>query len=194
MTTSDPSISSPARRLLHTREVLCQGYERDDGLWDIEARMSDVKTHPMHHDDGRVRLPVGRFMHRMGLCLTVDEGLRIVAARAWTEHAPNAECMDIGASYEALVGLSIGPGFTSRVKERFGGAAGCTHLTELLGPVATTAFQTLFPVFEQRRRARLRSDPEGAARTRPPLLDSCFALRAEGEVARGRWPAFAKPA
>jgi hypothetical protein len=32
------------RRHLHTRTVTMQGFAREDGLWDIEGRMTDAKT------------------------------------------------------------------------------------------------------------------------------------------------------
>src|SRR3970282_2145791 len=45
-------LPNPApRRLMHTRAIECTGYERDDGLWDIEAHLTDTKTpaHTRHH-------------------------------------------------------------------------------------------------------------------------------------------------
>ena len=33
-----------ARVLSHTRAVTYHGYQRDDGLWDIEAHLRDSKT------------------------------------------------------------------------------------------------------------------------------------------------------
>src|SRR6185503_19700597 len=40
------SLSAPApRRHLHTRSITCEGFARDDGLWDIEARIVDTKTY-----------------------------------------------------------------------------------------------------------------------------------------------------
>ena len=39
-------LPSPApRRHLHTRSILCEGFLRDDGLYDIEARIVDTKTY-----------------------------------------------------------------------------------------------------------------------------------------------------
>ena len=32
------------RKLSHNRVIDCRGYERDDGLWDIEGHLTDVKT------------------------------------------------------------------------------------------------------------------------------------------------------
>ncbi|MEY3991305.1 MAG: hypothetical protein RIS04_68, partial [Pseudomonadota bacterium] len=38
------SLPAPApRRLSHTRTVVFRGYDREDGLWDIEATLTDVK-------------------------------------------------------------------------------------------------------------------------------------------------------
>ena len=35
--------SKTGRRLMHTRTVECNGYIREDGLWEVEARLVDVK-------------------------------------------------------------------------------------------------------------------------------------------------------
>ena len=172
------------RKLLHTRNVVCQGYQRDDGLWDIEGRITDVKAYDRYHADGTLRLLAGQPQHLMTLTLTVNASLVIVAAQACTLHAPHAECKAIESAYGALVGLRIVPGFTAAVKRRFKGVLGCTHLTELLGPVATTAIQTV------KRKRREQSDHAAGKTSRPAMLDTCYALRRGGEVARTRWPMF----
>ena len=41
------------RRLMHTRSVECNGYLRDDGLWEVEARLVDTK--PFTQDADRYR-------------------------------------------------------------------------------------------------------------------------------------------
>ena len=182
------------RKLLHTRNVVCQGYQRDDGLWDIEGRITDVKAYDRYHADGTLRLLAGQPQHLMTLTLTVNASLVIVAAQACTLHAPHAECKTIESAYVGLVGLRIGPGFIGAVKKRFRGALGCTHITELLGPVATTAIQTLAGAAVNReQRAR---DQVAGKMPRPAMLDSCYALRSGGEVARRRWPFYVeeKPA
>ena len=79
---------------------------------------------------------------------------------------------------------------------------GCTHLVELLGPVATTAFQTIDSdeagevrrAWEEREAGRKgepwpppasKGDGERAKRP-PPVLNTCHAWRADGEVVE-RW-------
>lgn len=174
--------ATTARRLVHTREIVCTGYARDDGLYDIEGRMVDTKGH--HSNLLLKEVPRGGALHDMRLTITVDEQLVIRAAHAHLHAAPTPWCAQIETAYAGLVGLQIGKGFTKDLKARLGGTRGCTHLSELLGPMATTAFQTIMG---------LKSDPAHAARDAIghtvalpllPLLDSCHAWRADGEVVR----------
>ena len=39
------SASATARHRLHARHVTYEGFERDDGLFDIDAHLADVKDH-----------------------------------------------------------------------------------------------------------------------------------------------------
>ncbi|WP_342240175.1 DUF2889 domain-containing protein [Inquilinus sp. OTU3971] len=177
-------LSAPAaREPIHTRRITCDGFRRADGLWDIEGHLVDVK-HYEFRNEFRGTITPGEPLHQMRLRLTVDDSLTIVAVEAVTENGPYALCPEITASFQALVGLRIRPGFTLAVKERLGGAKGCTHLVELLGPMATTAFQTVFPILSRERAAE--ADP----RTRPVLLDSCHVFAADGDHARRHWPDF----
>jgi hypothetical protein len=175
----NPIASTTKRKMAHTRRIVCTGYVRDDGLFDIEANMTDVKGHDS--DLLFKDVPRGDPIHDMWLTLTVDANLVIRAAYAHTAAAPTPWCAHINASYAKLVGVAIGSGYMKEVKARLGGALGCTHLTELLGPMATTAFQTIMG---------LRNDaPASLAETARdrrapllPLLDTCHAWRADGEV------------
>lgn len=71
--------------------------------------------------------------------------------------------------------------------ERLGGARGCTHLTELLGPLATTAMQTIMSMQRETTpwHARLEGD---APIPRPWVLGTCHAYRLDGEAAKVIWP------
>ena len=40
-----PLSQAAPRQHIHTREIVCRGYLRDDGLWDIEGSICDVKTY-----------------------------------------------------------------------------------------------------------------------------------------------------
>ncbi len=179
-------LSPPAPRMqLHTRQVVCMGWEREDGLFDIEGRLSDVRARDQDGARGATPRKAGEPIHLMSLRLTLDDQFIIVAAEACTHQAPFGDCHEVGELYQRLVGLPIRAGFQRAVKERFGDALGCTHLTELLGPLATTAFQTMGPALERRRVARgeAMEDPNSMKR----LLDTCHGLRRGGQPAIIRW-------
>lgn len=58
-------------------------------------------------------------------------------------------------TFSRLVQEKIGPGWNNRVKELLGKTKGCTHITEMLAQLATTAFQSMY---SHRRQARNPSD------------------------------------
>jgi hypothetical protein len=170
-------LPEPApREPLHVRTVTCRGYRREDGLFDIEGHLTDTKTYAFDNAHrGTVR--PGEPLHAMSLRLTVDLDLTIVEAVACTDAGPFAICPAITPAFASLEGLRIGRGFRRAVQERVGGIKGCTHLVELLGPIATTAFQTVAPL----RRSRPAAGP-------PSHLDTCHALRRDGPVVREHHP------
>lgn len=173
------------RALLHTRQVQCTGWEREDGLFDIEGRLSDVRTHDQDGSRGNAPRKAGEPIHLMSLRITLDERFVIVAAQACSHQVPYADCSHINAAYAQLVGMQVKGGFVKAVKTMFAGEQGCTHLTELLGPMATTAFQAINPAMERRRmrRGEAMDDPKSADR----LVGSCHGLRRGGQPAIIRW-------
>jgi len=184
-------LSAPKpRKLLHTRQVQCTGWEREDGLFDIEGRMSDVRTTDQLPTRGNFLRKAGEPIHLISLRITLDDTYTIVDAEACSHQVPFTDCVETNETYRQLVGLQIKGGFNKAVKDRFGGALGCTHLTELLGPMATTAFQTLAPALERRREAR--GEPADDPRSLDRLLDSCHGLRRGGQPAIIRWGERAK--
>jgi hypothetical protein len=156
-----------SRERVHQRRIDMQGYRRGDGLFDIEAKLIDSKDHAMHTATGRV-FAAGDEIHHMLLRLVVDVNLQIVAVQARTVAAPYGVCAQGPSALQSLVGLRIGPGWSRAVRERLSGAQGCTHLRELLGPLATVAFQTLWQV----REAQV---PLGTAAHLAAKADSCWA-------------------
>jgi hypothetical protein len=144
------SVSAP-RKLIHKRTVECCGYEREDGLWDIEGHIIDVKTHDVTNLDRLVQ--AGEPIHDMWLRLTIDLDMKVVAVDARTVHSPYHACGEITGSFQVLIGETIKAGWAQRTRQLLGGTKGCTHLLELLGPVATTAFQTLYAAREKRQAA-----------------------------------------
>lgn len=186
MPLSPPDVT---RDHLHTRHVTCQGFRRADGLWDIEGRITDVKTYGFRNED-RGEIVPGDPIHDMWVRLTLDDRLVVQAVEAVTDKSPYHLCGDITPNFSRLIGLRIAPGWTAQVHQRLGGVQGCTHLVELLGPVATTAFQTIYPVLARERAARRQTDGASGAETgaRPPLLNTCHAFASDGPIVRRYWP------
>ena len=129
------------RQPLHHRNITMRGYKRDDGLFDIEGHLHDTKDFDFNLASGRRY--AGDSIHSMWLRITVDAKLTIVDAEAASDAMPYpGHCERITPDYKQLIGLSIVPGFTEKVRARLGGISGCTHITELASTLATTAFQT----------------------------------------------------
>ena len=187
-------LSPPiGRQHLHTRRVTCQGFFREDGLWDIEGRITDEKSYE-HANEWRGALKPGDFVHDMSIRLTLNDRFTIVDVDAVTDKSPYRICGDVTPDFKKLIGLRVGGGFHREVRARLGGVHGCTHIVELLGPVATTAFQTISSgkARELERAHRAKSDPApqedapSKPRRKPYVIDTCHAWAADGPVVK-RW-------
>ncbi|MDG4720470.1 MULTISPECIES: DUF2889 domain-containing protein [Thalassospira] len=186
-------LSRPAdREHIHTRTVTCQGFRRKDGLWDIEGHITDIKTYAFTNDD-RGEIPPGEPVHEMWIRVTIGDDLVIRAVEAVTDYAPFNGCDAIAPNYENLVGLKLGPGLRKQIRERVGGIHGCTHLNELMGPVATTAFQTVFPILARESlvaKETGKATEEDAKPRRMPLINTCHGWRSDGPAVKRIAPDF----
>ena len=173
-----PLSAAVERELVHTRRIECHGYRRGDGLWDIEGQLVDTKAHPFENDC-RGTVAAGEAVHDMSIRLTVDDDFVVRAVEAVTDASPYGICPEVAPTLRALEGANIGRGWLRAIRRRVGGRDGCTHLTELLGRMATVCFQTIYPT---------RAAP--AANVRPPLLNSCHAYRDDGPLIAKHYPGF----
>jgi Protein of unknown function (DUF2889) len=184
-------LPDPApRELLHLRDIALRGWQRADGLYDIEAHLTDTKAYAFENDD-RGRMEPGEPLHGMWLRLTIREDMEIVACEAASDHTPYAVCPGAAPNFARLAGLKIGPGFNRAVAERVGGIQGCTHLREVLGQMATVAYQTLYPIRAAKEReeaARRAVAGEPASRKKPALVGTCIAYAPDSPVTLARWP------
>ena len=69
------------------------------------------------------------------------------------------------------------------------------HIAELLGPVATVAFQTIFSerakeLMREHRRRHGIAEPDPGPKRRPAVLDTCLTWSADSEVVRRTYPEF----
>lgn len=173
------------RRLRHRRHIDVQVFARDDGLWDVDAELTDVKTHAVPL--GGAQREAGAPIHDMLLRLVVNERFDIVQAGSATRAMPyGGQCDAHGDAYERLAGLNLMRGFRKALAARVGGVLGCTHLTELAHLLPTAVLQAFAgDVLDTR------GDPDSA---HPPFqIDRCHALRRDGEVVRLHYPRWHQP-
>lgn len=187
----EQTLSTPLSRTpVHTRRVTCTGYDCGDGTLQVEAQLHDITTSGT--DLYFKRLGAGEVIHGMRLTVTLDTELVIQDVVATMDDTPTPWCGDAPPAYAALKGLKIGPGFTRQVKARVGGTQGCTHLTELLGPLATTAMQTWFALRRDNGGLRAQHASEGPI-ARPHVVGTCQAYRADGPALAVIWPVHRRP-
>ena len=168
-----------SRELAHTRRLEIGCYRREDGLWDIEGRLVDVRPTPYELLD-RPRA-AGEPMHDMWVRLTVDAEGIVRRAEAAMPAGAYRHCHLVTPRYRRLEGLSIGRGWNRAVREAVGGTAGCTHLRSLLAQMASAAHQAVWDEqFE-----RLRGSERDPGRQ---TIDTCYAYRSDGPLVAERYP------
>ncbi len=180
---------TPSRRFVHTRSISVRAYARDDGLWDLEAELTDVKERDFALAVGIRK--AGDPVHAMQLRLTIDTGLNVVDAQSHSDWVPYpGHCDSFGDAYRQLIGLNLISGFRHAVQQRLGGTQGCTHLTELAGVLPTAAIQAFAgEIYRPRDQAH---EPDAAdhqeAEKRPFQLERCRALRVDGPAVAKYYP------
>ena len=166
-----------SRKRLHTRRISYEGWQRDDGLFDIEARIVDTKDHDYELASG-IRA-AGVPVHDMRACLTIDRQCVVQAIETSLDGVPYpGGCDAIGPDYTRLVGANLMHGFRKLLYEVVGGVHGCTHLTEMIAFLPSAAMQTF---------ASLRRDVD-AHDGKPFQLGRCHALETSTETVRRYYP------
>lgn len=182
-----PLPESSPRKHVHTRTITYKGYEREDGLWDMEAHMTDTKTYKFS-SDWRGEMQAGEPLHEMLLRVTIDDDFIIQNVIAVTDNSPFEMCPEIAPNYKALIGIQMGPGWRKAIRMQVGGIQGCTHLTELLFPMATVAMQTIWPL--SRKPKRKEGEAEKQQSRRPLILDTCHAWASDSQVVKQNTPKY----
>lgn len=175
------------RTHVHTRSVVFRGYRREDGLWDIEAELTDAKTYT-HKTPDRGVLEAGEPVHGMAIRLTVEDSFKIVDIAVRMEAHPFPECQQAKPPVARLIGHTLGRGWRSSIEHALGKTQGCAHLRELLFNCATAAYQTI-PHYRNhlRRQAGL---PDPVLKRPPPHLGQCLAWDFDGPVVKRNRPQF----
>ena len=177
-----PLSPTVERDELHHRTISMKAYRRKDGLFDVEAHLRDTKP----FDFGRLGrtdpLPAGESQHDLWLRIVLDDQFTVRAIEAASDTTPFSICPKASSALTVLVGERIGKGWSKIVRERLARVDNCTHLVELLLPLATTALMGIRGGTPLAVRF-----PPGVA---PSYLDSCYAWSAEREMVATILPAY----
>ncbi len=182
-----PLSPSNARRVLkHTRTISVEAFARDDGLWDLDAHITDVKTRDGHLKSGL--RAAGVPWHDLWLRVTINTEMQILEVEAVSDWVPYPGfCQTIGPDYRKLIGLSLYKGFRKQLLERLGGTAGCTHLTELAQILPTAAIQAFAGEVIKVQEGK-ENPAQAPVQSRPFQLDRCHALRMDGPAVAQFYP------
>lgn len=175
------------REEIHCRQLDFRGYRRADGLFEVSAQLTDRKPHDFTPPGGSRTVPAHAPIHDLGVRLVFDEDMVVRKVSTFINAHPYAQCPGGGDTLQSLVGLRIGPGWNSEVRKRLPSCDTCTHLREILAPLATAAWQTMTV---QRRHLLDARDSNG----KPVKIDSCYAYGASRELVQHLWPDFHRPA
>jgi hypothetical protein len=176
-----PLTEATPRREIHHRTIDMRTYAREDGLYDVEAHLVDRKAFPYYRISRTEPIPAGQALHDFRIRMTVDGELIVREITATSDVTPWELCKEAATTVSALVGEQIGRGWGAKVREHLRGAASCTHLMELLVPMATTALQGIRGLRPERPPAL---DENGV----PKRLDSCYAYGRRREIVKRLWP------
>lgn len=175
-------LSPPAgRREIHHRVIDMNAYLREDGLYEVEAHLVDTKPFDFERMASPQPIPAGQALHDLWVRLTLDGNLVVQAVEAASDVTPYPLCKEAETTLQVLVGERIVRGWSAVVKERLRGAASCTHLMEMMIPLATTALQGIRGMKPKHER---RTDSGGV----PAHIDSCYAYGSSREVVQRLWP------
>lgn len=174
------------RRHLHTRTVQFDGYLRDDGLWDIEAELRDIRSYASEGYD-RGELPAGELVHHIAARVTIDDDMIVRDVAFEMKAIPFHYCAGAAAHPQDLVGSSLSRGWRKSVDARMKGTLGCSHLRELLYGLPTAAMQVLTPYRETFMKDK--GAPKGP-NGEPFYLNGCYSWSFEGPIVARFLPEF----
>lgn len=183
-------MASPpaARRSLHVRRIEMEVFARDDGLWDIEAKLRDEKPYA-YVDAGRGPRAPGDPVHDIRIRLTFNDDRVIQEVDVQMGSMPFGTCQEVRSRFAYLVGERIGPGWRNIIR-KLPRTETCTHAQELLSPMATAVVQGM----------ALGREPEGVyslkdaadLKEAPFFVNDCHSWRADGPAVARFYPKFAK--
>ncbi|MBS7707839.1 DUF2889 domain-containing protein [Chelatococcus asaccharovorans] len=183
-------LEAPRRRPLnHRRTVTYESFEREDGLFDIEASVYDTKGH-IYSDRERGQLKPGEPVHDIRARLTINDCYVVIDFATEMAAVPFAYCRG-AVDPQRLVGCCIVRGWRKAVDQAFGPRRGCTHLRDLVLGMGTVAFQTLSANTDEKRFTAGLTDSDVVEK--PSFLGGCHSWAISSPVVKSFFPQFYEP-
>jgi hypothetical protein len=176
-------MTEVTREELHFRRIDLRGFRRSDGLFEVEANLTDQKPFDFQPPSREQKIAAGELIHDHVLRVAFGEDMVIREIKAFMRTWPYAECPRGADVMQSMVGVRIGPGWNSEVRKRLPNAESCTHLKEMMVVLASAAYQTMFSL-------STRNVDDVDKNGRPRKIDSCYAYGASRELVLKYWPEF----
>ncbi len=163
---------------IHNRNLDISSYIVDDEHMLITGEFKEKNLITVYEKSGKVIEP--HIFHHMQIQLLIKSvELKIVDIHVKIPGAPHGNiCREMENSLDAIKGLVIAHGFTSKVRKIAGGIKGCLHLTTLLLSMAPAALQGYW-IFNGRKEHR---NEESGLDLEKYLVDACWAWRKDGPL------------
>lgn len=174
------------RKNVHARAIDYRRYERENGLWHVEAVMTNTKTCEFSNK-WRGAVPIGGPTHEMLVRVTIHGSFVIEDIFVDTERSQSEMCPANAHMYKKLIAIIWGPGWRKAIRMEVSGTEGCTPLNELLFPMATVAMESIWPI---RSKRKLKSDTLEKLEQdkRPIALDTHHAWASSSPVVKENAP------
>lgn len=170
------SLNELKGQKLHQRTITIESFRVNDDRIIIEGSLNDSRTREIYTLMGENR-PPGPVHGMVARLLVGDTPPRILEAEAEMPKIPSQECEEAMATIKKLIGLPIVYGFSKAVKDRLGGATGCTHLTSLVLSMGSAAMQGF-----ANNRGQNQLSNEARSMMVQYVKNSCYVWREDGEL------------
>ncbi len=165
-------------RKIHSRNIQISTYEYDDENIVVEGELKDDTLIPMYVS-GKERQP--HSPHHMIIQMLIEcSSFTIKEIKVEMPGVPYNWCQETSNSLDAIKGLKIAPGFTSKVKKILSESKKCSHLTTLLLGMAPAVMQGYW-VFNTRKPS---GDEISSGVIDNYLIDTCWVWRKDGPLER----------
>ena len=169
-------FGKPKGEKYHTRTIEMSTYEYDGLRFAVEGSLTDRRFKEYQLAIGEKRTP--GIIHRMIIHLLVNKTtLEIEDLHVEMPVVPADACMETINSLDAVKGLRITGGFTSKVRDIAGGIKGCNHLVALLTSMGPAIIQGYGAYCDNKFPGFLLDNYS-------MLLDTCRTWRAEGPLVK----------